>query len=41
MKTRLWEIKMRVDAAILKAPLYEGEPAFEDMYLMERIKKNV
>ena len=41
MKKRLWDIKMRVDAAILKAPLYEGEPAFEDMYLMERIKKNV
>tara|TARA_B110000908_G_scaffold11601_1_gene13563 strand:- start:295 stop:459 length:165 start_codon:yes stop_codon:yes gene_type:complete len=41
MKKRLWDIKMRVDAAILKAPPYEGDPAYEDMYLMERIKKNV
>jgi len=41
MKKRLWEIKMRVDSAILKAPYYHEEPEFEDIYLMERIKKNV
>jgi hypothetical protein len=41
MKKRLWEIKMRVDSAILKAPDYHGEPAFEDIYLLHRIKGNV
>ena len=41
MKKRLWEIKMRVDSAILKAPEYHGEPAFEDIYLLHRIKGNV
>jgi hypothetical protein len=40
-KKRLWEIKMRVDEALLKAPPYEGEPAFEDMYIMQRLKGKV
>jgi len=41
MKKRLWDIKMRVDEALLKAPPYYGEPEYEDIYLLERIKGNI
>ena len=41
MKKRLWDIKMRVDQAILKAPKYVNDPDYEDIYLLERIKGKV
>ena len=41
MKKRLWDIKMAVDKALIDAPEYVGEEAYEDLYLIERIKKNV
>tara|TARA_B110000503_G_scaffold29720_1_gene47855 strand:+ start:5935 stop:6156 length:222 start_codon:yes stop_codon:yes gene_type:complete len=41
MKKRLWEIKMKVDKALVDAPEYVGDPPYEDIYLMERIKGNV
>ena len=41
MKKRLWEIKMRVDKALKNAPEYVGEEAYEDQYIIERIKGNV
>jgi hypothetical protein len=41
MKKRLWEIKMKVDKALVNAPEFAGEEAYEDLYLMERIKRNV
>ena len=41
MKKRLWDIKMRVDQAILKAPEYTNDPDYEDIYLLERIKGKV
>jgi len=41
MKKRLWDIKMRVDKAIAKAPTYHGDPNYEDLYLIEKIKGTV
>jgi hypothetical protein len=41
MKKRLWDIKIAVDKALIDAPEYVGEEAYEDLYLIERIKKNV
>lgn len=41
MKKRLWDIKMAVDKALIDAPDYVGEEPYEDLYLIERIKKNV
>ena len=41
MKRRLWDIKMRVDKALKNAPQYAGEEAYEDQYIIERIKGNV
>jgi len=41
MKKRLWEIKMKVDKALVDAPTFVGEVAYEDLYLMERLKRNV
>ncbi len=41
MKKRLWDIKMAVDKALIDAPEYVGEEAYEDLYLIERMKKNV
>lgn len=41
MKKRLWDIKMRVDKALVDAPEFVGEEAYEDLYLIERIKQNV
>lgn len=41
MKKRLWDIKMAVDKALIEAPDYVGEEPYEDLYLIERIKKNV
>ena len=41
MKKSLWEIKMAVDRALVNAPTYVGEEAYEDLYLMERIKNKV
>jgi hypothetical protein len=38
MKQRLWDIKMAVDKALLDAPTIVGEPPYEDIYLMQRIK---
>ena len=41
MKKRLWDIKMAVDRALLDAPNYTGEPAYEDIYIMEKLKGKV
>lgn len=41
MKKRLWDIKMRVDQALLNAPDYVNDPDYEDQYLLERIKGKV
>jgi len=41
MKKKLWQIKMRVDSAIAKAPHYHGDPHYEDLYLIEKIKGNL
>ena len=41
MKKRLWDIKMAVDKALIDAPDYVGEEPYEDLYLIERINKNV
>jgi len=41
MKNRLWDIKMRVDQALLNAPDYVNDPDYEDQYLLERIKGKV
>ncbi len=41
MKKRLWDIKMAVDKALIDAPEYVGEEAYEDLYMIERMKKNV
>ena len=41
MKKLLWDIKMAVDKALIDAPDYVGEEPYEDLYLIERIKKNV
>ena len=41
MKKRLWDIKVKVDKALIDAPEFAGEEAYEDLYLIERMKKNV
>ena len=41
MKKRLWDIKMAVDKALINAPDYVGEPAYEDIYIMEKLKGKV
>ena len=41
MKRRLWDIKMRVDKALVNAPEYVGDEPYEDRYIIERIKGNV
>jgi len=41
MKKRLWDIKMRVDRALIGAPVYHEEPAYEDIWLVERLKGTV
>ena len=41
MKRRLWDIKMRVDKALINAPEYVGDEPYEDRYIIERIKGNV
>jgi len=41
MKKKLWEIKMRVDKAIAKAPVYHGDPNYEQEYLVAKIKGEV
>ena len=38
MKRRLWEIKNKVDKALVDAPTYTGEEPYEDLYLINRIK---
>ena len=41
MKKRLWDIKIAVDKALIDAPEYVGEEAYEDLYLIERMKGKV
>jgi len=41
MKNRLWQIKMAVDSALVDAPVHVNEPAYEDMYMINRIKGKV
>jgi len=41
IKKRLWDIKMRVDRALKDAPKYTGDPNYEDLYLIEKIKGTV
>ncbi|MGI9555404.1 MAG: hypothetical protein ACR2M9_00970 [Cyanophyceae cyanobacterium] len=41
MKKKLWQIKMRVDQAIAKAPEYHGDPNYEQEYLVAKIKGEV
>lgn len=41
MKKRLWDIKMRVDKALVNAPTYSDEPKYEDLYLIEKIKGTI
>jgi|TARA_B110000977_G_scaffold162067_1_gene207295 hypothetical protein len=41
MKKRLWDIKMKVDKALKNAPVYHGDPNYEELYLIEKIKDTV
>jgi hypothetical protein len=41
MKKRLWDIKMAVDKALKDAPEYHGDPNYEDLYLIEKLKDTV
>jgi hypothetical protein len=41
MKKRLWDIKMKVDKALIDAPEYVGDPQYEDLYLIEKIKGTI
>jgi len=41
MKKRLWDIKYKVDKALVNAPEFVGEAAYEDIYLIEKIKGKV
>ena len=43
MKKRLWDIKNRVDEALVKAPEYTNEEPYEDIYVTKVLqgKRNI
>lgn len=41
MKKRLWDIKMAVDKALVDAPEFHNEEAYEDIYIVEKIRGNL